>query len=147
MAVTIHLYSNFPLTLLTNKLGDLSGETTLKVMLCTSTYTPSQDNHDYKDDITNEITGTGYTATGMIMTTTTVATSARVTTFDATDTEWTSSSLTARYAVIYDYTGGSDPARALVGYVDFGADKTSENGTFKLQWNGSGIFTITVATG
>ena len=37
---------------------------TIKVMLVTSAYTPDQDAHDFKDDITNEISGTGYTAGG-----------------------------------------------------------------------------------
>ena len=148
MAVTIHLYSNFPVTLLTGKLGDLSGETTLKCLLCTSTYTPSQDDHNYHDDITNEVAAAGnYSTGGEIITTTTVGATARVTTFDAADTQWTSSTITARYAVIYDYTGGSSATNALVCYIDFGENKTSENGTFKLQWNGSGIFTVTVAAG
>ena len=148
MAVSIHLYSNFPVTLLTDKLGDLSGETTLKCLLTTSTYTPSQDNHDYHSDITNELAAAGnYSTGGEIMTTTTVGATARVTTFDATDTQWTSASFTARYAVIYDYTGGSSATNALVGYIDFGEDKTVENGTFKLAWNGSGILTVTVAAG
>jgi hypothetical protein len=145
MAVSFHMYSHFPLTLLTDKLGDLSGETTLKCMLCTSSYTPSQDDHDYKDDVDNEVSGTGYSAGGAIMTTTNPTTAARVTTFDCADTAWSSSTITARYAVIYDYTGGSDGTDALVAYVDFGEDKSSENGTFQLTWNASGLFTITVA--
>ena len=148
MAVTIHMYSKFPLTVLTDKLGDLSGETTLKCLLCTSSYTPNQDAHDYHADITNEVAAAGnYSTGGEILTSTTVATAARVMTFDAADTQWTSSTITARYAVIYDYTGGSSATNALVCYVDFGENKISENGTFKIQWNASGIFTVTVAAG
>ncbi len=146
MAVTIHMYSKFPVTLMTDKLGDLSGETTLKCLLCTSAYTPSQDNHDYHDDITNEVAAAGnYSTGGVIMTTTTVGATARVTTVDAANTTWASSTITARYAVIYDYTGGTSGTNALVLYVDFGEDKSSEGGTFEIQWNASGIFTITVA--
>lgn len=149
MAVTIHLYSNFPVTLLTDKFGDFSGETSLKVMLLDSGYTPDQDAHNYHDDVVGDEvgSGSGYTTGGVIMTTTTVGATARVTKFDATDTQWTSSSITAMYAVIYDYNGGSSATNPLVGYIDFGENKTSENGTFKLQWNGSGIFTVTVAAG
>ena len=146
MAVTIKMYSNFPYNLLLDKHGDLSGETTLKCLLCTSSYTPSQDDHNFHDDITNEHAATGnYSTGGEIMTSTNPTISTRVTTFDAADTVWTSSTITARYAVIYDYTGGSSATNALVCYVDFGADKSSENGTFQLTWNGSGIFTVTVA--
>jgi hypothetical protein len=36
-----------------------------KTMLTTVTYVPNQDTHDFKDDVTNEITGTGYTAGGV----------------------------------------------------------------------------------
>lgn len=146
MAVTIHMYSHFPETLMTEKLGDMSGETTLKCLLCTSSYTPSQDDHDYHDDITNEVAATGNYATGgVIMTTTTVVAAARVTTVDAANTTWAASTITARYAVIYDYTGGTSGTNALVAYVDFGENKVSENGTFEIQWNASGIFTVTVA--
>jgi len=145
MAVSVKMYSHFPLSLLTGKCGDFSGETTLKCMLCTSSYTPSQDNHDYQDDVTNEVSGTGYTAGGKIMTTTNPTVSGRVTTFDCANVSWANSTITARYAVIYDYTGGSSATNPLVAYIDFGEDKSSENGTFQLTWNASGIFTITVA--
>jgi len=145
VAVSIKLYSHFPYSLLLNKLGDLSSETTLKCALCTSSYTPNQDDHDFFDDITNEVSGTGYTAGGKIITTTNPTISGKVTTFDAADVSWTNSTITARYAIIYDYTGGSDATNALVAYIDFGEDKSSENGTFQLTWNASGIFTFTVA--
>lgn len=37
---------------------------TIKAMLCAAGYTPDLDAHDYKNDVTNEVTGTGYTAGG-----------------------------------------------------------------------------------
>src|SRR5690348_1638843 len=46
-----------------NKEVDLLDDS-IKVMLCTSSYTPDQDAHDYKNDVTNEVSGTGYTAGG-----------------------------------------------------------------------------------
>ena len=146
MAVSMKMYSNFPYLILQDKMGDFAGETTLKCMLCTSSYTPSQDTDDYKADVDNEISATGYTADGKIITTTNPTVSGRVTTFDAADVSWTTSTITARYAVIYDYTTTADATRPLVAYVDFGENKTSEAGTFKIQWSGSGIFTITCAT-
>ncbi len=146
MAVTIKMYSNFPYNLLLDKHGDFTGETTLKCLLCTSTYTPNQDTHNFHDDITNEVAATGnYSTGGEIMTTTNPTVSGRVTTFDTADTTWSASTITARYAVIYDYTGGSSATNPLVCHIDFGENKSSENGTFQLTYNGSGIFTITVA--
>ena len=54
-----------------------------------------------------------------------------------------SSTITARYAVIYDSTGTSSTS-ALIGYVDFGADVSTTNGTFQITWDSAGIFTIAV---
>lgn len=180
----------------------------LKVLLCTSSYTPNLDTHKFKSDLTNEVTGTGYTAGGATLSsaalTYTVAnswgTAAATTTaytvgqvvrpstgnghlyrcivagtsggsaptwptvsgqtvadgtvtwaecgagihqFDAADVSWTSSTITGRYAVIYDSTPGSDATRPLIGLVDFGADQTTNNGTFAITWDALGIFVIT----
>lgn len=143
MAVTGKLYSTVH-TKLANKEIDLDTDT-IKVALCTSTYTPNQNTHDYFNDITNEVTGTGYTAGGATLGTKTVGTSSSTTfTFDAADTVWSSSTITARYAIIYCSTGTSSTS-ALIGYVDFGADVSSTAANFTIQWNASGIFTQTVA--
>jgi hypothetical protein len=56
MAVTALVYGGF-LQSLANKEIDLDTDV-LKVMLCTSTYTPNQDTHKYKSSVTNEVTGT-----------------------------------------------------------------------------------------
>ena len=63
---------------------------------------------------------------------------------DAADTTWASSTITARYAVIYDSTGTSSTS-ALIGYVDFGSDQASTNGNFTITWDATGIVRITVA--
>jgi hypothetical protein len=39
---------------------------TIKVMLVISAYTPDQDAQDKRDDITNEVSGTSYTAGGKL---------------------------------------------------------------------------------
>jgi hypothetical protein len=108
---------------------------TFKVMLTTSTYTPNQDTHDFRDDVTNEVTGTGYTAGG--------ATLAGVsTTYDAasnqvriswTDPTWPASSITARTAVIYKSRGGAATADELVAFCTNDADVTSTGATFTLD--------------
>ena len=141
MAVSAKTYALAAVTM-GNKEVDLDTDV-LKVMLCTSTYTPNQSTHKYKSDITNEISGTGYTATGATLTSVTVTNSGLVITVDAADSQWTSSTLTARYAVIYDSTPATDATRPLLAYVDFGADVISTGGTFLITWNASGIFTIT----
>jgi hypothetical protein len=144
MTVAIKAYSNFPHLLLEDGLAGSILDQTIRVALCTSSYTPNQDTHDYFDDITNELTtGDGYTAEGAALASKTCTMTTRVTTFDAADTSWSEATITARYAIIY-YDSGTPGTSLLIAYVDFGEDKSSENGTFQLTWNASGIFTITV---
>jgi len=146
MAVTIHMYSHFPLNLLNANLCDMDSESKIMCMLCTDSYTPNQDDHNDKADIDNEITdpATGYDAGGKALTTTAPSVAARVTTYDAADTAWADSTITARYAVLYDDTEAGEGDQPLICYIDFGEDKSSEGGTFQLTWHASGIFTITV---
>lgn len=154
MAVTALLYGSF----LSNALGGVSAGTapnidwlsdTIDVALVTSGYTPAQDTDDFWDDVAaNEVAnGNGYTTNGVALTTKTLAYTAgtNVIKGDADDVSWAASTITARYAVIYDRTPGSDATRPLIGYVDFGANQTTNNGTFQITWSASGIFTITVA--
>lgn len=120
---------------------------TIKVMLTTSAYAPNQDTHVYKSDVTNEVSGTGYTAGGQALASKTITYdgATNVIVLDAADTTWANSTITARYAVIYDDAGATDTAKVLLGYVDFGADQSSTNGNFALTWDATGIFRITVA--
>lgn len=142
-AVSAKVFSNFPLNVL-KKTMNLSSDT-IKVMLTTSSYTPNQNSHDFKDDVTNEVSGTGYSAGGAAIGSPAVTVSTTTTKFDGDDVQWTTSTITARYAVIYDDTPSGDGNKPLIAYVDFGENKSSEAGTFKLTWSASGIVTITVA--
>ena len=141
MAVTTHWYANGILKAL-NKEVDFDTDT-IKVALCTSTYTPAQ-THDYFNDVTNEVSGTGYTAGGATLGSKTIVQSAGVVTLDAADTSWATSTITARTAVIYVDTG-SAATSALLAYVDFGADVISSGGTFLITWNAAGILTATAS--
>lgn len=129
-----------------NKLIDFDTDV-IKVMLCTSTYTPNQDTHQFKSSVTNEVTGTGYTAGGATLGTPTMTYTAgtNVLMFDGVDVSWASSTITARYAVIYDSSPGTDATRPLIAYVDFGADVSSTAATFSITWDAAGIATITVS--
>ena len=110
-----------------------------KVMLVTSAYTPDFGTHDFKVDVTNEVSGTGYSAGGESLTSVTLTQSGGTITFDAADVTWASSTITARGAVVYDDSIVNDP---LICYIDFGADKSSSAGDFVLSFNASGIFTL-----
>jgi len=143
MAVTAKVYSKFHLSALTTSLNYTSD--TIKIMLCTSSYTPNQSTDQFKSSVTAEVVGTGYTATGATLASKTSATAALVATFDAADVSWSTSTITARYAVIYDSTPASDAARPLICYIDFGADVVSSGGTFTITFDTLGIWTMTVA--
>lgn len=119
---------------------------TLKVALCTSSFTPDQDTMDFFDDVTNEVSGTGYTAGGATLTSAAKSYTAgtNVVALDADDVSWTTATITARYAVIYKDTG-TPSTSPLIGYVDFGADVSSTGGTFAITWDAAGIFKATVS--
>jgi hypothetical protein len=114
--------------------GDIDFDTnTFKAMLVTSAYTPLKDTHDFRDDVTNEVSGTGYTAGG-------VASAVTVTKDTANDrvtiqfgaVSWASSTITARACVYYKSRGGASSADELVAYADFGSDVSSSGGTFSV---------------
>lgn len=152
MAITGHLYDSFPAACMSKLVTDMSNlaATTIKVALCTSTYTPSQANHTTYNDITNEVaSGGGYTTGGATLTLKTglaysLLTATRVTTFLAGDVAWANSSITARYAIIYDATPSTAVTKRLIGYLDFGQDYTTSVATFQIVWNSSGILSFTV---
>lgn len=145
MAVVGKLYGKAFLALF-NKEIDWDTDV-IKVMLTTSLYVPDQDVHDYKDDVTNEVTGAGYTAGGATLTGKTITYTAvtNVCMLDAADTAWTVATITARVAVVYNSTPATDATRPLLGYQLSDADITSTAGTWTIAWNASGIFAITVA--
>ena len=121
---------------------------TIKVALLSSSYTPNQDTHNYYDDVSGaEVTGTGYTAGGATLgsKTLTYDGASNVTVLDAADVTWASSTITARYAVVYNDSGATAGQKALLGYVDFGSDQSSTNGNFTITWDSTGIFRLTVA--
>jgi hypothetical protein len=140
------LYGQF-LSQALNKEIDFDTDT-IKVALLTNAYTPDQDAHNYYDDVVaNEVTGTGYTAGGNTLAnkTNSYNSATNVIVLDADDVTWSSSTITARYAVIYDASPATNATRPLIGYVDFGSDQSSSNGNFTITWDATGIVRITVA--
>jgi len=113
---------------------------TFKVMLVTSTYTPNKDTHDKRDDVTNEVSGTGYTAGGSAsVCTVTKDTANDKVTLSFAAVSWATATITARGAVYYKSRGGASSADELVAYVDFGGDVSSTGATFTL---GSSVITL-----
>lgn len=104
---------------------------TFKIALFTSSATLGAATTAYST--TNEASGTGYTAGGEDLTVVggTVSTSGTTAFIDFADVSWTSASITARGALIYNSSVVGNPAVAV---LDFGSDKTSTDGTFTVQF-------------
>lgn len=114
---------------------------TIKVALVTG-YTPDIDVHDDWADVSaNEESGTGYTAGGETLGSVTVTqddTNDRGV-FDGADVTWTGLDVgTPSHAIMYDDTHASD---LLIAYWE--VTTASNGGDYTLQWNASGIITLT----
>ena len=79
----------------------------------------------------NEVTGTGYTAKGNSLTRVDPSTSGTTALTDFADTTWSSSTITARGAMIFKDAASGDPSVVI---LDFGADKTSTAGDFTIAF-------------
>lgn len=149
MAVTAKFFGLFWKSVL-NKEVDIDTDV-IKAMLCTSAYVPDQDVHQYKSSVTNEVAGTGYTATGATVGSMVVSynTVTNRLSFKGADVSWPSATLNGanapRILVLYDSSPATDASRPLVGYVDFGADVPVTAGTLTVTWDASGIGAVTAA--
>lgn len=136
------IYNSFKKDIMNGNI-DLDTDT-IKVMLVTSTYTPDQDAHTKRSDVTNEVSGTGYSAGGAALANKAVTqdNTDNEGVFDADDLTWSSSTITARGAVLYKSRGGASSADELIAYIDFGSDKVSSSGNFTITWNAEGILNL-----
>ena len=111
--------------------NDISDDT-FKVALVTSSYSPDKDTHEHFDDVTNEVSGTGYSAGGETVTgTLTLDTANDKLTLEFASTSWTSATITARGAVYYSSTGTASTS-TLIAFSDFGSDVAVTAGTLAL---------------
>ncbi len=78
---------------------------------------------------TDEVSGTGYTATGETLTNVTPTSSGTTAFTDFADVTWSSATITARGALIYNDTAAGDPSVVV---LDFGSDKSSSSGDFQI---------------
>lgn len=123
--------------------GDIDLDAPCNVALVTSAYTPNIDTHDFFNDVTNEVAGSGYVAGGITLSSTTVIldTTGDEAEFDAADITWATSTLTARGAVLYRNTGTAATS-PLIAYFDFTTDQTSSAGNFTIAWNSEGLLNL-----
>lgn len=125
MAISQAMCSSFKQQIL---LGEHDLDTDIiKIALFTSAATLGAATTAYAT--TDEVVGTGYTAGGNTLTGATVSLTGTTAFVDFADTTWTTATITARGALIYN----SSKANKAVAVLDFGADKTSTAGDFTVQ--------------
>ena len=130
MAITQVLTDTFKQDCLDGAQNLGNGGNTLKIALYTSSASLGATTTAYAT--TNEVSGTGYTAGGVTLSSQAVAydSSNNVAYFDAADPSWSSATITARGALIYNNT----KSNASIAVLDFGSDFSSSNGTFQVQF-------------
>lgn len=116
--------------------GDIEFDATgFKVALVGSGYSAVK-SHARFSDVTNEVTGTGYTAGGQ-GTTVTIQKDNQNNRVDLafSNVAWSNATVTARGAVIYLALGGTPNADPLVAYVDFNQEISSTNASFAVTFS------------
>ena len=79
----------------------------------------------------NEVSGSGYTAKGAALTNVPPTTSSTTAYADFADLTFSTVSITARGAMIFNDSASGDPAVCI---LDFGSDKTASSGDFTIQF-------------
>lgn len=134
MAITTAMCTSFKAELLEAKhdFNSSSGHT-FKIALFTSSATLGASTTDYSTS--DEVVGAGYTAGGNTLTNVNPTSSGTTAFTDFNDTTWSTATITANGALIYNTTtdGGSGTTNA-VAVLAFGGDKTSTNGDFTIQF-------------
>lgn len=105
---------------------DNPGGHTFKIALYTSSATLGASTTAYS--ATNEVSGTNYTAGGNTLTAVTPTTSGTTAYTDFADSTWSSSTITANGALIYN----TNSSNASCVVLAFGSDKSSSNGDFTI---------------
>lgn len=130
MAITQAMCTSFKVELLqgvhdfTNSTGD-----TFKLALYTSSATLDATTTAYSSS--NEVANSGtYSAGGGTLTNVTPTSTGTTAFTDFSDISFTSATITARGALIYN----SSNSNKAVAVLDFGSDKTSTDGTFTIQF-------------
>lgn len=147
---TNHPYHNSPRLAYSQAINDLDSSTNVvNCALLDRNHSPSVAYDQYwadvnADEITNtSASDTGYTAGGQELTTKSLIhdDSASVIRFNADDVSWSSSTIDAGYAVVYDDTGDATTS-ALIVLVDFGTELSTSGGLFEIRWDSNGIMEI-----
>ena len=130
MSISQAMCTSFKKELLEGKHNFLnSGGNTFKLALYTSSASLDASTTQYTTS--NEVSGTNYTAKGGTLTRVDPSTSGTTALTDFSDLTFSSSTITARGALIYNDSASGDPSIVV---LDFGSDKSSSSGDFTVQF-------------
>ena len=101
---------------------------TIKIALYTSSASLDETTTAYTTS--NEITGTAYTAGGVVLTGATVTLTGSVAYVSFSNPTWNGSSFTTRGALLYN----SSKSNKSIGVLNFGLDQTTVNQQFQIQF-------------
>ena len=129
MAITQAVCTSFKQEILVEGHNFTNGADTFKIALYTSSASLDASTTAYSSS--NEVSDSGsYSAGGGSLTSVTPTTSGTTALCDFADISFTSATITARGALIYNSTNSNKAVCVL----DFGGDKTSTSGTFTIQF-------------
>ena len=125
-----------------------TGGDVIKVGLVDNVVTPTAADAtpNWSDYSVNEVgTGGNYTATGETLANQTYTEVAGVANFDADNIDIAQNAAgftNAYWAIIYNDTNATDMA---IGFVELGGPVSEVSGPISINWNASGIFTVTIS--
>ena len=128
MAITQAICNSFKKEMLDGIHNFASGGDTFKIALFSNTGSNLDATTTTYTGQPGEVSGAGYTTGGNTLTGQATAQSAGTSYVDFNDTSWSSSTITARGALIYN---SSKSNRAVI-VLNFGTDKVSNNSTFTI---------------
>lgn len=127
----------------------MESETLVKGALITDSATPAFDTHDFFNDLeANEVSGTGYSAGGVALTTTEITVgspAAGQTKFDHDDPSWSGSTITGAMALVEYLEVGASSADMLLLLLDFVTAVNTVSGllTVQIAANGAAYWDLT----
>jgi hypothetical protein len=130
MAITQAVATSFKKQLLEGAHDFRSGGDTIKIALYTSSASLDASTTAYTTS--NEASGTGYSAGGQELTKVAPSTSGTTALIDFDDETFSTATITARGALIYNTTPTHTYTNPAVVILDFGGDKTSTAGDFTI---------------
>tara|TARA_R100000654_G_scaffold23436_1_gene45818 strand:+ start:3015 stop:3458 length:444 start_codon:yes stop_codon:yes gene_type:complete len=134
MAITQTLTTSFKKELLEGN-HDFTADT-IKIALYDSTATLGASTTIYSAGDTGQVSNDapGYDTGGKELTKVSPTSSGTTAFIDFSDITWTSSTFTARGALIYNASTKSSIANRAIAVLDFGSDKTTSNSTFTVTF-------------